>query len=89
MNAKHELDSVPGVEVTRLLQRVDGTVLGAVRLTDDLPATYATIRRQGWDVARSADDAPEIADALRLDSVPADTLLVTRDSGDRVVENVR
>lgn len=89
MDPKNELESIAGVEVHRLLQSVDGTVFGAIRLTRDLPATYAMVRRQGWTIARSADEAPEVANILALDPVPADTLLVQRDTADQLLDSVR
>lgn len=89
MNPKNELESIAGVEVHSLLQCVDGTVFGAIRLTRDLPATYVMVRRQGWTIAHSADEAPEVADMLSLDSVPADVLLIQRDTADQLLDSVR
>lgn len=89
MDPKDELESIPGVEVHSLLQCVDGTVLGAIRVAHDLPATYAMVHRQGWTIARSADEAPDIANSLTLDPVPADILLVERDTTDQLLEGIR
>lgn len=89
MDWKNELESIAGVEVHSLLHCVDGTVIGAVRLTRDFPATYAMIHQQGWTVARSADEAPALAKRLALDPVPADILLVERDTDVQLLDSLR
>lgn len=89
MNAERDLGSIEGVEVDSLVRLVDGTVFGAVRLRGDLPLAYARIKRQGWTIARTADEAPAVADLLNIDPVPTDVLLVERDTDAPLIENVR
>ena len=89
MDPKRTLESIDGVDIRRLVHCADGTVLGAVRLQSDLPATYAALHRQGWTIARSAEDAPEVTNRLAIDDVPADTLLVKRSTDVRLIDSVR
>lgn len=89
MDAKTELQSIAGVEIRALVRRVDGTVIGAVRLESALPGTYAALRRQGWTIARSADEAPDVAATLAIDPVPSDVVLLTRETDEPLIESVR
>lgn len=89
MDPKRTPESIDGVEIRRLVHCADGTVLGAVRLQSDLPATYAALHRQGWTIARSAEDAPDVANQLAIDAVAPDTLLVKRSTDVQLIDSVR